>query len=104
MVDEDWRPEFTGGFTRSRFYRHAALDGAHQRLLVALAGTDAAGRRGGFSPILELAGSDDRLPRLSDDAFVRRFVARQVTTGCRGHRRLQQRHQLPGARPGPAAR
>lgn len=78
MVDEDWRPEFTGGFTRSRFYRHARW--MERTSAFVLSPVDAAGRAVG-PPILELAGSDDRL-RASDDAFVRRFVARQVTTGC----------------------
>ena len=78
MVDEDWRPEFTGGFTRSRFYRHATwMERSSFFLLVPV---DAAGHPVGL-PIVELAGSDDRA-RPSDDAFVRRFVARQVTTGC----------------------
>ncbi|MBK6688055.1 MAG: hypothetical protein IPG45_26505 [Deltaproteobacteria bacterium] len=78
LVDEDWRPEFTGGFTRSRFYRNAAwMERPSVFLLVPY------GPRGVpvGSPILAIAGSDDR-SRPSDDGFVRRFLARQVTTGC----------------------
>lgn len=78
LVDEDWRPEFTGGFTRSRFYRNAAwMERPSVFLLVPH------GVRGQVvgAPLVAVAGSDDH-PRSADDGFVRRFLARQVTTGC----------------------
>ncbi len=78
-VDEDWRPEFTGGFTRSRFYRNAAwMERASYFYVVAL---DAHGNPAG-TPITVSAGSDNRQHQPTDDMFIRRFVARQVTTGC----------------------
>ena len=81
-VDEDWRPELGSNprtYTRSIFYRGARwMDRNSVFQLVPL---DARGRRLG-APIIALAGSDDRA-RSSDDGFVRRFVARQITRGCR---------------------
>lgn len=78
QVDEDWRPEFSGGFTRSRFYRGATW--MERPSIFMLAPLDARGRLVGI-PIVAYAGRDDRMTPL-DDGFVRRFVARQVTVGC----------------------
>ncbi|MCK6548014.1 hypothetical protein L6R52_19340 [Myxococcota bacterium] len=79
LVDEDWRPEFTGGFTRSRFYRGAAW--MERPSLFILQPLDARGRPTG-APLVHHAGSDQK-PGPQGDGFVRRFVARQVTPGCR---------------------
>jgi hypothetical protein len=78
LVEEDWRPEFTGGFTRSRFYRGAAW--MNRFSIFTILPVNDAGHPVGL-PILEIAGLNDAwLP--VDDGFVRRFVARQVTPGC----------------------
>lgn len=81
-VDEDWRPELGSNprtYTRSIFYRGARwMDRNSVFQLVPL---DARGGRLG-APIIAIAGADDRA-RSSDDGFVRRFVARQITRGCR---------------------
>lgn len=79
LVDEDWRPEFTGGFTRSRFYRGAAW--MERPSVFVMLPLNASGRVVG-PPISTLAGRDDRAGP-ADDGVVRRFVARQVTPGCR---------------------
>ncbi|HEU4534033.1 MAG TPA: hypothetical protein VFS00_07945, partial [Polyangiaceae bacterium] len=79
LVEEDWRPDFEGTFTRSRFYRHARW--MERYSVFALLPVDAKGAPVG-APLLELAGADGAsLP--GDDGFVRRFVARQVTPRCR---------------------
>ena len=78
LVEEDYRPEFTGGFTRSRFYRGAAW--MDRFSVFAIVPVNDAGHPVG-APILEIAGMNDAwLP--PDDGFIRRFVARQVTPGC----------------------
>lgn len=79
LVEEDYRPEFGGGFTRSRFYRGARW--MEQSSAFAVLPIDKRGLPVG-PPILELAGRDAG-QHASDDGFVRRFVARQVTPGCR---------------------
>lgn len=78
LVEEDWRPDFEGTFTRSRFYRHARWMDRYS--VFALIPVNNAGVPVG-EPLLELAGSDGAaLP--GDDGFVRRFSARQVTKHC----------------------
>ena len=82
LVDEDWRPEAMTDpptYTRSRFYRNAKWMNGNSTFL--LTPVDDRGRVVGV-PILTLGGQDDKW-RNSDDAFIRRFDARQVTPGCR---------------------
>ena len=78
-VDEDWRPAGDGTFIRQRFYRHARWMEAPSRFQVTP--TDGMGRAVG-APLLAEAGIEGK-PEPRDDFFVRRFVARQVTYGCR---------------------
>ena len=81
VVDEDWRPELGSTpktYTRSRFYRHARW--MDRTSVIKLTPVDAQGRPVG-APIVEQVGSDDKL-RSSDDGFIRRFDARQITRGC----------------------
>lgn len=81
QVDEDWRPElgtFPKTYTRSRFYRGATW--MKRWSMFAVLPVDANGAPVG-APIVELAGSDAEWLS-SDDGFVRRFDARQVTRGC----------------------
>jgi len=78
MVDEDWRR--TGDtFQRQRFYRNAAWMNAASEFTVYA--TDAQGRRVG-APLIMTAGRDDQASD-RDDGFVRRFVARQIASGCK---------------------
>jgi hypothetical protein len=79
MVDEDWRA--TGAtFKRQRFYRNANwMNNASQFTLYPVNG---AGKRIG-TPLKADAGRDDRAG--TGDLFVRRFVARQIAEGCKGH-------------------
>lgn len=78
-VETLWRPVAGGeGFTRQRFYRGARW--MEQHSIFALVPVDGQGRPVG-APILAKAGFDDAWLR-SDDGFVRRFVARQLTFGC----------------------
>lgn len=78
FVETDWRPDFDGTFTRSRFYRGAAwMERPSWFTLVPL---DENLRRVGPS-IRAFAGFDDFQTPV-DDGFIRRFVARQVTPGC----------------------
>ena len=82
QVDEDWRPELGSNprtYTRSRFYRKAKW--MERSSVFKVTPVDDRGRPVG-PPILEHAGSDDQW-RSSDDGFVRRFDARQITRGCR---------------------
>lgn len=78
MVEEDWRPPGDGTFTRQRFYRGANwMEQPSQFQVFPL---DSQGAQAG-PPLFALAGTDDAwLP--SDDGFVRRFVVRQIATGC----------------------
>lgn len=82
QVDEDWRPEAMTDpptYTRSRFYRNAKWMNRNSTFL--LTPVDDRDRVVGV-PILTIGGEDDKW-RNSDDAFIRRFDARQVTPGCR---------------------
>ena len=81
LVDEDWRPElgsFPRTYTRSRFYRKAKWMGKQSTFTITP--VDDRNRPVG-DPIVADAGKDDKL-QSSDDAFVRRFDARQITRGC----------------------
>jgi len=78
FVEEDWRPAFDGTFTRSRFFRGARWMERWSAMM--LLPVDESDRPTG-APILVNAGSDNSwLP--SDGAFIRRFVARQLTFAC----------------------
>jgi hypothetical protein len=80
QVDEDWRPAGDGTYIRQRFYRNAAWMEHDSNFLVFP--TDSAGNQIG-QPLMAHAGKDDnRQP--SNDGAIRRFVARQIATGCRG--------------------
>jgi hypothetical protein len=79
QVEEDWRPAGDGTFTRQHFYRGAAWMEQASKFLVFP--TDSTGTQVG-DPLIANAGKDDRLGS-ADDGFVRRFVARQIATGCR---------------------
>ncbi|MCW5812989.1 MAG: hypothetical protein KIT84_18320 [Labilithrix sp.] len=82
MVDEDWRPELGSmpkTYTRSRFYRKAKW--MTNASVLSVTPVDAQNRPVG-DPIIVNAGTDDKW-RDSDDGFVRRFDARQITYGCR---------------------
>jgi hypothetical protein len=78
QVEEDWRPAGDGTFQRQRFYRGADWMGGPSVFELF-----AADENGGLldDPIVAHAGLDDRW-KGSDDGFVRRFVARQIATGC----------------------
>lgn len=78
MVEEDWRPAGDGTFIRQRFYRKARW--MERSSLFLVTPTDEAGRAVG-TPLRAYAGTDDQLTS-ADDAFVRRFVARQSAFGC----------------------
>jgi predicted CXXCH cytochrome family protein len=69
MVEEDWRPAGDGTFIRQRFYRKARW--MEQPSLFLVTPTDDVGRPVG-----------PPLRAHADDAFVRRFVARQTAFGC----------------------
>lgn len=78
MVEEDWRPDGQGTFTRQRFYRNAAWMEKRSYFLVYQADDD--GVLPGL-PIVVSVGKDD-VWSLLDSGFIRRFDARQITTGC----------------------
>lgn len=77
-VETDWRPAGDGTWTRQRFFRGARW--MERPGLMWVAPVDARGRLTG-APLSLLTGSDNRRGP-SDDAFVRRFTARQITKGC----------------------
>lgn len=79
QVHEDWRQGLDGTFTRQRFFRGARWM-ERPSIFVAIP-TDDSGAPVGL-PLLFNAGIDDHWSEL-DDGFVRRFVARQIATGCR---------------------
>jgi hypothetical protein len=78
MVEEDWRQGLDGTFTRQRFYRGAKW--MEQPSTFSVFPIDNDGHPVGL-PLIAFAGSD-QLWTEADDGFVRRFVARQITTGC----------------------
>ncbi|HWO10048.1 MAG TPA: hypothetical protein VNN80_11230 [Polyangiaceae bacterium] len=78
QVEEVWVPAFDGTFTRERYFRGARW--MEQPSTFRLRALDQNGDPLG-APWVVQAGRDDRR-RPSDDAFVRRFVARQSAFGC----------------------
>jgi predicted CXXCH cytochrome family protein len=78
QVEEIWVPAFDGTFTRERYFRGARW--MEQSSTFRLSAVDEEGDSLG-APWVVQAGRDDRL-RPNDDAFVRRFVARQSAFGC----------------------
>jgi hypothetical protein len=79
LSDEEWRPDGSGTFTRQRFYRGAAWMEAPSLVFVFQLDDD--GHYLPELPLIVFAGSDD-FWSLLDGGFIRRFSARQVTTGC----------------------
>src|SRR5450432_3881629 len=78
FVEEDFRDAGNGTFTRQRCYRGARWM-ERDSTFVAIP-KDAHGHLAG-DPLIFLAGTDDKW-RSSDDGFVRRYDARQITLGC----------------------
>ncbi len=78
QVEEIWVPSLDGTFTRERYFRNARWMEKSSKF--DLAAIDANGHQLGCHWKVR-AGRDDRA-RHSDDAFVRRFVARQSAFGC----------------------
>jgi hypothetical protein len=78
FVEEDFRDAGDGTFTRQRFYRGARWM-ENDSAFIAIP-KDAHGHLAG-DPLVFLAGTDDKW-RPSDDGFVRRYDARQITLGC----------------------
>lgn len=78
MVEEEWRAS-GAKFTRVRYYRGAVW--MYRRSTFTLTALDHNGAALGI-PIIADAGWDDRLNEETDDAWVRRFTARQTATGC----------------------
>lgn len=78
QVEEQWTPADDGTLTRERFYRGAQWmeDGS----TFTLTAKNAAGSVVGL-PIVAEAGTDNAIAS-TDDGWVRRFAAQQVTTGC----------------------
>lgn len=81
QTDIDWRPEgqIPETYTRSRFYRKAKW--MKRQSVLSIFPVDDRGHLVGL-PLIEVTGKDDDL-KASDGGFIRRFDARQVTTGCR---------------------
>jgi hypothetical protein len=79
LVDEEWRPDTVGTFTRQRFYRNAAWMERPSTFLIFQ--VDGHGHFLPVEPIVVHAGTDNRLS-FFDDGFIRRFSARQITSGC----------------------
>lgn len=78
QVDEQWIPGLDGTFTRERYFRGAKW--MERQSSFELTPRDAHGHRVGQRLHLDV-GSDDK-GRHRDDAFVRRFSARQRALGC----------------------
>jgi hypothetical protein len=78
FVEDDWRPAPDGTFTRQRFFRGARWMNQDSQLSLSARNQDGAPLG---PPIVVHAGADDRRGP-AGDFFVRRFVARQITTGC----------------------
>ena len=82
LVDEDYRPELGSNpptYTRSRFYRKARW--MERASVLSITPVDDRNRPVG-DPIIANVGTDNTWKE-SDDGFVRRFDARQMTRGCR---------------------
>jgi hypothetical protein len=80
QVEEIWVPALDGTFTRERYFRNARW--MEQPSTFRLRALDQNGNPIG-APWVVQAGRDNRLGP-SNDAFVRRFVARQSAFGCGG--------------------
>jgi len=78
QVEEIWVPAFDGTFTRERYFRGARW--MEQPSTFRLRAVNQDGNPVG-TPWVVRAGRDAR-PGAADDAFVRRFVARQSAFGC----------------------
>lgn len=78
QVDEQWIPGLDGTFTRERYFRHAAW--MEQPSSFVVTPRDHRGRRAGARLRFDVGSDDEASPR--DDAFVRRFSARQRALGC----------------------
>jgi len=78
LVEEDFRTAVDGTITRQRFYRGAKWMNCDSTFIAIP--KDPQGRLAG-DPLIFLAGTDDT-ERDSDDGFVRRYDARQITLGC----------------------
>lgn len=79
--DEEWRPagDGSGTFTRQRFYRDAAW--MEEPSVMFIFQRNEYGQYLHKPPIVVYAGQDDLWSGF-DGGFIRRFSARQVTTGC----------------------
>ena len=77
-VEDDWRQEVDTSWTLQRFYRGAKW--MEQPSHFTVRAVNAAGRPVG-QPLEAQAGKDDKWQN-GDDAFVRRFVVRQIVRGC----------------------
>ena len=99
QVEEDWRPAGDGTFQRQRFYRGARwMEGSSDFKVFPANGMGEILDE----PFVLQAGRDDRLLP-SNDAFVRRFVARADCHRMSGGRRLHRRRiHGAGARAGAA--
>lgn len=78
LVEEQWIPGLDGTFTRERYYRNARW--MENKSSFVLTPRDHRGRTAG--PPLHLDVGSDNTTRPADDAFVRRFSARQRAVGC----------------------
>lgn len=78
LVEEQWIPSLDGTFTRERYYRNAKW--MERKSSFTLVPRDAQGHTVG-SPLHFAVGRDNAW-RPSNDAFVRRFSARQLALGC----------------------
>jgi hypothetical protein len=78
QVEEIWSPGLDGTFTRERYFRGARWMEQPSTFRLSALGPNGQALS---SPWVVQAGRDDRR-RASDDAFVRRFVARQSAFGC----------------------
>jgi predicted CXXCH cytochrome family protein len=78
QVEEIWVPALDGTFTRERYFRDAKWMEVPSTF--AVVAVDSQGNQVGPSLVAH-AGSDD-VRKSSDDDWVRRFVARQLASGC----------------------
>jgi hypothetical protein len=79
MVDEEWRPDGQGTFTRQRFYRHATW--MDEPSVISIIQLDDEGKPLPVLPHFIYTGADDLWSGF-DGGVVRRFSARHITTGC----------------------
>ena len=79
MVEEEWKAGAAGKLTRVRYYRGALW--MQRRSTFTITPVDGHGVPLGAA-ITADAGWDDRISENNDDAWVRRFTARQIATGC----------------------